>query len=241
MYYFNGTSAKSLDSEQIHFSKRAGSCELSPRSPAMPDPTSDSKPPEPNQLVPADYFVPLRREEICAEDVSLELDLGCGDGSFLLDLAEKYPDRHFVGVERLMGRVRKVCRKARQRGLENVEVLRLETLYTMQWLMPESSVDRVHVLCPDPWPKAKHHKRRIMQAPFFEAVCRVLKPEGEFLFMTDDEPYYEWAIEHTEAFDGLKRLPWEEDDFFYPKTDFQQQWEAEGKSMNRLRFVPNAS
>lgn len=204
----------------------------------MPDPTSDSKPPEPNQLVPSDYFRRLQRDEICPAEMSLELDLGCGDGSFLMDLAAHHTDRHFVGVERLLGRVRKVCRKARKLGLANIEVLRLETLYTMQWLMPHDSIDRVHLLCPDPWPKKKHHKRRIMQAPFFEAVVDVLKPEGEFLFMTDDVEYFEWALEHTQNFDGLQCIDWAEDDFFYPKTDFQRQWEAEGKSMNRLRFVP---
>jgi len=200
------------------------------------DPTSDSRPPEPNQLIPADYFRRLERSEICAEETPLEIDLGCGDGSFLLDLAGKYPTHHFIGVERLMGRVRKVCKRAIRQNLENVQVLRLETLYTMQWLLPKHSVDRIHLLCPDPWPKARHHKRRIMQEPLFQAITEVLKPEGEFLFKTDDLDYYEWAVEHTEAFSGFTRLDWNENDFFYPKTDFQRQWEAQGKKMNTLRF-----
>jgi len=135
-----------------------------------------------------------------------------------------------------MGRVRKVCKRAMRQNLENVQVLRLETLYTMQWLLPKHSVDRIHLLCPDPWPKARHHKRRIMQEPLFQAITEVLKPEGEFLFKTDDLDYYEWAVEHTEAFSGFTRLDWNENDFFYPKTDFQRQWEAQGKKMNTLRF-----
>ena len=90
-------------------------------------------------------------------------------------------------------------------------------------------------LCPDPWPKAKHHRRRLFQEPFLNAVVRVLKPGGEFLFKTDHEEYFEWSEEHLAAFDKLERLSWEEDDFFYPKTDFQIQWEAEGKSLQGLR------
>ena len=202
----------------------------------MADPTADQRPPEPNQIVPADYFQRLTEAELNPSGAPLELDLGCGDGSFLIEMAKQFPERQFIGVERLMGRVRKVCRRAYREGLENVRVLRLETLYTLEWLLPENSVDRIHLLCPDPWPKARHHKRRIMQEPFFEAVVKALKPGGEFLFKTDDPDYAEWAEEHTAAFQQWTRLPWTGEEFFYAKTDFQQQWEAEGKSMFPMRF-----
>ncbi len=193
------------------------------------------RPVEPNELVPADYFKELPLEEYFANDAPLEIDLGCGDGSFILGMAEHYPDRNFLAVERLLGRVRKVCKRSHKMDLKNLKVLRLESLYTLEWLLPESCVDRLHLLCPDPWPKAKHHRRRLFQEPFLNAVVRVLKPGGEFLFKTDHEEYFEWSEEHLVAFDKLERLSWEEDDFFYPKTDFQIQWEAEGKSLQGLR------
>lgn len=193
------------------------------------------RPVEPNELVPADYFKELPLGEYFANDAPLEIDLGCGDGSFVLGMAEHYPDRNFLAVERLLGRVRKVCKRSRKMGLKNLKVLRLESLYTLEWMLPESCVDRLHLLCPDPWPKAKHHRRRLFQEPFLNAVVRVLKPGGEFLFKTDHEEYFEWSEEHLAAFDKLERLIWEENDFFYPKTDFQIQWEAEGKSLQGLR------
>ena len=193
------------------------------------------RPVEPNELVPADYFKELPLEEYFANDAPLEIDLGCGDGSFILGMAEHYPDRNFLAVERLLGRVRKVCKRSHKMDLKNLKVLRLESLYTLEWMLPESCVDRLHLLCPDPWPKAKHHRRRLFQEPFLNAVVRVLKPGGEFLFKTDHEEYFEWSEEHLVAFDKLERLSWEEDDFFYPKTDFQIQWEAEGKSLQGLR------
>ena len=187
------------------------------------------------EFVPAEYFRELERNEICRADRPLELDLGCGDGSFLMDMAAQYPERDFLGVERLLGRVRKVCKKATRRKQENARVLRLESRYVVEWLLPEAAVSRLHLLCPDPWPKVRHHRRRLAQVEFLAAVKRVLVPGGEFLFMTDHEEYFHWVEEKVAEFGGFELLEWTEESFFYPKTDFQQQWEREGKSMWRLR------
>jgi len=90
-------------------------------------------------------------------------------------------------------------------------------------------------LCPDPWPKLRHNRRRLLQGEFLHAVRRVLVPGGEFLFMTDHEEYFQWAAAKVTEFGEFELLEWAEDSFFYPKTDFQRQWEAEGKRMFRLR------
>lgn len=193
------------------------------------------RPPMAGEMVPAHYFRQLDPAELCRPGRPLEIDLGCGDGSFLLGMAEHHPERDFLGVERLLGRVRKVCRKLTRRGLDNARVLRLDSKYLVEWLLPPGSVSRIHLLCPDPWPKARHHRRRLVQVGFLEAVSRALAPDGEFLFMTDHPEYHEWALERVKEFGGFTLLPWQEDSFFYPKTDFQLQWEAEGKSMMRLR------
>ena len=66
-------------------------------------------------------------------------------------------------------------------------------------------------------------------------MVRVLQPNGELLFKTDHDEYFEWSEEQLGDFEGLERLPWEEDDFFYPKTDFQLHWEGMGKSLQGLR------
>lgn len=186
--------------------------------------------------MPADYFRRQERSEIFPGDRPLEVDLGCGDGSFLLDLAEHHPERDFLGVERLLGRARKVCRLAAKRGLPNVKVLRLESRYTVEWLLPAGSVSRLHLLCPDPWPKAKHHRRRIFQTGFLQSVKDALVPGGEFLFKTDHDEYFEWAEEKAVEFGGFERLDWPEDAFFYPKTDFQILWESQDKRLQGLRL-----
>jgi tRNA (guanine-N7-)-methyltransferase len=194
--------------------------------------------PEPHEFLPEDYFSRVGKAAIFPEspDRPLEIDLGCGDGSFLLALARHAPETNFLGVERLLGRVRKVCREARKSDLPNLRVLRLESRYTVEWLLPPSSVRRLHLLCPDPWPKVRHHRRRLVQPEFLDAVHRLLEPGGEFLFMTDHPEYYEWTEELAGPCRLFERIDWPEDAFFYPKTDFQVQWEAEGKVLRRLRL-----
>ncbi len=187
------------------------------------------------EMVPMDYFRKMELHEVCREGRLLEVDLGCGDGSFLMEMARHYPERDFLGVERLLGRVRKVCKKITRRELCNARVLRLDSRYVVEWLLPDASISRLHLLCPDPWPKFRHQRRRLVQSDFLAAVWKALAPGGEFLFMTDHEEYFGWAGEKIQKFGKFELLEWDDDMFFYPKTDFQVQWEAEGKQMWRLR------
>lgn len=195
---------------------------------------------EPHEFIPENYFRRHTAEDIFGNDHPLEIDLGCGDGTFLLEMAQHFPERNFLGVERLLGRVRGVCKRIQSLGLTNVKVLRLESHYTIEWLLEPSSVSRLHLLCPDPWPKAKHHKRRLVQQPFLTALHQALTPDGEFLFKTDHPDYFEWVCEEMDTFEKFHRLPWPDDNeegaLFYPKTDFQQLWESQGKTIHRLRF-----
>ncbi|MDE0826675.1 MAG: tRNA (guanosine(46)-N7)-methyltransferase TrmB [Akkermansiaceae bacterium] len=194
--------------------------------------------PEDNELLPTDYFRRFERAEIFPDSAPLEVDLGSGDGSFLLAMAQRFPERRFLGVERLLGRVRKLCRGSHRDGLTNLKVLRLESIYTVEWLLPPQSISRIHLLFPDPWPKARHHKRRVVQAPFLNAVTNALVPGGELLFRTDHEEYAEWALEQLQGFDKLELVDWLPADEFYAETDFQRQWAAAGRhKVHSLRAV----
>ena len=159
-----------------------------------------SRPPEPSEFMPADYFRRHSADDIFGNDHPLEIDLGCGDGSFLIEMAQHYPERNFLGVERLLGRVRGVCKRIQELGLTNVKVLRLESQYTLEYLLAPASVSRLHLLCPDPWPKARHHKRRLVQQEFLHILQKTLSPGGEFLFKTDHPEYFEWVLEQMELF-----------------------------------------
>lgn len=193
--------------------------------------------PDTLQLLPDDYFRELQKGEIFA-DISrpLEVDLGSGDGGFLRQMAEQFPGRDFLGVERLLGRVRKTCRKAAKMGLTNLKMLRLESTYTLNYLLPGDGVSRVHLLFPDPWPKKKHHKRRLVSPEFCAGLRRVLEPGGEFLFKTDHLEYYEESLLTLHESELFEELPWEDADFFYAQTDFEQLWRGQGRDIYRSRF-----
>ena len=199
-----------------------------------------SRLPEPCEFMPEDYFRTHNALDIFGNSHPLEIDLGCGDGSFLIEMAKHYPERNFLGVERLLGRVRSTCKHIHRLGLTNAKVLRLESQYTIEYLLAPASVSRLHLLCPDPWPKARHHKRRLVQQAFLTTLYNTLSPNGEFLFKTDHPGYYEWVCEEMDTFKKFTQLPWPNDgepgSFFYPKTDFQRLWESQGKTIHRLRY-----
>ena len=188
-------------------------------------------------FVPTDYFRRHRPEAIFGSSAPFEVDLGCGDGGFLLQMAKHYPDRHFLGIERLLGRVRSVCSKANAERLENVRVLRLESSYFLDCFLEPGSISRLHYLCPDPWPKVRHHKNRLIQDDLMPVLHRSLAEGGEMLFKTDHEEYYEWVLDHFRRSELFHEGEWAEDSFFYPKTDFQLQWESQGKPIFRSRFL----
>ncbi len=152
-------------------------------------------------------------------------------------MADHYPERRFLGIERLLGRVRGVCSRAAVRGLDNVKVFRVESRYFLEWMMQPGWISRLHYLCPDPWPKERHHKNRLVQEDFLPVLHQALSDGGEFLFKTDHEGYFLWVLDHVARSGLFSRASWDEDEFFYPRTDFQLQWEAMGKPIYRARFI----
>ncbi len=190
------------------------------------------------ELIPADYFRLLTRTEIFP-DISrpLELDVGCGDGTFLLAMAQHHPERDFLGIERLGGRVKKICRKAARAGLTNVRVLCLESGYALGWLLPGGCARRLHLLFPDPWPKAKHAARRFMQPDNLAALHRVLAPGGELLFKTDHPEYFTSACEVLDDSPLFQRTEWPGAEAFYPITDFEELWLSQGCTINAARWI----
>lgn len=184
---------------------------------------------------PADHFERAKREDVFERQAPLELDLGCGDGAFLLAMAARHPDRNFLGTERLLGRVEKVSRAIARAGLTNARILRLESLYAVKMLLPAGCANVVHVSFPDPWPKRHHHERRLFQDEFMVALHQVLAPGGEIRIKTDDRPYFLWIEKVIGRAPGFERIEWvEEAD--YPRTDFEAHFLAQGLPIHRARL-----
>jgi tRNA (guanine-N7-)-methyltransferase len=190
-------------------------------------------------FVPANYFQVLEKTDLFPDPSRpLEIDLGCGDGTFTVAMAQAHPERDFLAVERLKGRVSKTARRILAAGVTNARVLRLESAYTVAWLLPTAGVSRLHLLCPDPWPKKRHFKNRLINHPEFQVgLERVLEPgHGEFLLKSDHEGYFDNAVENFATFSHFSRQAWAEDAFPYPQTDFEQHWLAQGRSIHRARW-----
>lgn len=189
------------------------------------------------EVVPSDYFVEMDPEALFPGrgELPLELDLGCGDGGFLLDMARTFPRRNFLGVERVKGRVQLVAGKIRRSGLENVRILRLDAAYVVGWLLPACSVSRAYLLFPDPWPKKRHHKNRIVQSrEFLAGLGRVLEPGGEFVHKTDEGDYFLEVREAMKVSSWAEEAGWGEGEGKrYPETEFERHWMAEGKAIHR--------
>lgn len=120
----------------------------------------------------------------------LEVELGSGDGSFLVNYAKLHPERNFLGVERLLGRLRKIDRKGRRAGLTNLRGMRIESAYFLEYLLPRGSVTALHIYFPDPWPKRKHRKNRLVNSRFTEITQQALAPNGIVYLRTDDADYF---------------------------------------------------
>src|SRR5579859_1882200 len=121
----------------------------------------------------------------------LEVELGCGDASFLVNYARLHPERNFVGIERLAGRIRKLDRKGRRAGLANLRGVRIESSYFLEYLLPPRSAAALHIYFPDPWPKRKHWKHRLVSERFPEIAAGALVRGGVVYLRTDDENYFQ--------------------------------------------------
>ena len=129
----------------------------------------------------------------------LEVELGAGDGSFLAKYAKANPQHNFFGVERLLGRLRKIDRKGLRAELANLRLARIEASYFLEFLLPEKSVVALHVYFPDPWPKRKHRKNRLVNERFTELAQRILQRGGVIHLRTDDADY---LSQMTRVFDA---------------------------------------
>ena len=120
----------------------------------------------------------------------LEIEIGSGDGSFLAAYAALHPERNFFGIERLLGRMRKLDRKGQRAGLANLRLLSIEAGYFLQYLAPAGGVAALHIYFPDPWPKRKHRRHRLINEEFPALARRLLAPGGVVYLRTDDADYF---------------------------------------------------
>ncbi len=172
---------------------------------------------------------PLSWTELFGRSEPVDVELGAGKGRFLLEMALTHPGRGFLGVERAYKYHAMVCHRASRRGVTNVRMVRTTAEDLLFRLVAPASVSNLYVLFPDPWPKKRHHKRRLITPEIVEAMRNVLQPGGRLLLKTDHPEYAEviedvlgrargWATcDAQAAFSGL------------PLTGFEVKYLEEGR------------
>ncbi len=157
--------------------------------------------------------------EIFDPDRPVEVDIGCGKGRFLLARATANPHVQYLGIERLLARIRKIDKKVQRNRLGNVRLIRLEATYTLRQFLPEHAIRVFYLFFPDPWPKRRHHKRRLFDAAFRNLLWTRLVPRGEIQVATDHLDYFAEMQKQLagdprfEPVAALERTPDEQTDF----------------------------
>ena len=153
--------------------------------------------------------------------------MGSGDGSFIVDYAKLHPERNFIAVERLLGRLNKINRKGLGAGLTNLRGIRIESGYFLEYLLPKQSVSALHLYFPDPWPKRKHWKNRLVNERFPELCWTVLLPGGVVYLRTDHEEYFTQMSQVFRSSQSFKEVATPEE-VSGCLTDFEREFRARG-------------
>ncbi len=175
-------------------------------------------------------------QEIFCNDKPVTIEFCTGNGTWL---AEKAKDlsRNWVAVEWNFERVRKIWSKMKNYQLPHLFIVCGEAQVFARDYIPSASIDQIYINFPDPWPKEKHAKNRLFQAPFIEQLARILKPQGEVIIVTDDPPYSEQIIREFHAWESVFPGPyyvteWEG----YGTSYFDTLWRDKGKTIRYFRF-----
>lgn len=138
---------------------------------------------------------PLDFDAVFGRRARRVMEIGFGDGTQLLEQAQAAPEADFVGVEVHPPGIGRCLQGIESRGLRNVRIVAHDAVEVLAQQLAPDSLDELQLWFPDPWPKKRHHKRRIVQPAFAALAAGRLKPGGRFRLATDWEPYAEWMLE----------------------------------------------
>ena len=159
-----------------------------------------------------DYEIKIREGEeafdwnqLFGNSHPVEIEIGCGRGMFIIKRALDNPAINFLGIEKSARFFPMLKERVVKSGAHNIRLLRTEAAYLMKKFVPAHSVQAVHVYFPDPWPKKRHRKRRLVNGSFFESVAGILLPDGCFFIATDFQDYFDEIVTIAPSCRGLTR------------------------------------
>jgi tRNA (guanine-N7-)-methyltransferase len=199
------------------------------------------------------WFVPVRIEnpvpftfpgwnhpDIFGNDHPVFVEYCSGNGAWITDKAAQFPHMNWVAVEMKFDRVRKIWARMKRMGLSNLFILSGEGYNATKLYFPRGSVSGIYVNFPDPWPKQRHIKNRLIQGPFLDEASRILGEGQTLTFVTDDPDYSEWTIEKLNEHRGFEsEYPspyYQTQSEDYGSSYFEELWRDKGKVIRYHRF-----
>jgi tRNA (guanine-N7-)-methyltransferase len=162
------------------------------------------------------------------------MEIGSGKGRFLVTSALERPEANFLGIEKSLHYHRVIHDRLERRRIPNVRLINFDAFVVMQKMLPDASLAELHIYFPDPWPKTREQKRRIIRPDVLAEVARVLVPGGPAIFVTDHRDYFEAAAPLIEQrFRSERRVPGPED---VPRTNYEAKYREEGRPIYEVRF-----
>ena len=166
------------------------------------------------------------------------MEIGFGMGQATAVLAERNPDMNYLGSEVHVPGVGRLLSEIKKKQLKNLFLIEHDALEILETMIPDNSISAFHIFFPDPWPKKKHHKRRLMQRPHTDLLTQKLAPGGYIYFATDWDEYAESALEELRATEGLhnKYDSYAPHQDWRPRTKFEQKGIDAGREIHELFF-----
>jgi len=183
--------------------------------------------------------------QIFAAKQPIYIEYCSGNGDWILKKAMENPHLNWVAVEYQFERVRKIWAKIKNFNLSNLFIISGEAMTFTKNYISDASVEKVFVNFPDPWPKKRHHKHRLMQTSFIEELYRILLPNGGITFVTDDSDYLQWTLDlllKNLRFQSLHPEPYYATNLFnYGSSYFESLWKEKGKTLHYVEFIKKPS
>jgi tRNA (guanine-N7-)-methyltransferase len=180
-------------------------------------------------------FELLDLEKLFGNTNPVILEIGSGKGRFLISTATERPDLNVLGIEKSLHYHRLIRDRVLKRHLTNIRLVNHDAFLVMQKMLPPQSISEVHIYFPDPWPRKREQKRRIIRPEALEEMKRVLAEGGSGIYVTDHQEYFEAAAPHVEAVfpKTERRIPGPDDP---PRTNYEAKYRAEGRPIFEIRF-----
>jgi len=189
------------------------------------------------------FLIPVSENYIDLSSVygnsnDITMEIGFGAGFATAEIAVANPEKNYLGVEVHRPGIGRLLWEIEKRGLTNIRIIECDAAHVVKKMIPPASLSGIHIFFPDPWPKKRHHKRRLIQRPFTETLAGCLKKDSYLYMVTDWEDYANHALEELSATANLQNkyqdfaLPQD----WRPKTRFEAKGLAKAHIIRELMF-----